>query len=103
MACLVLNDSTSKLELETFSQSIQIPNVYITKAEESTPSNYNFRWSGLSFTLGEVILGTGQEHGDWQSKISGNGHFEIAQRSEASFKFEPIVELTRKITLRVAI
>lgn len=71
MTCLALNDPTSKLELETFSQSIHIPKVYITKAEESTPSNYNLRWSGLSFTLGEVIIGSGQAHGDWHSKISG--------------------------------
>ena len=61
----------SKLELETFSQSIHIPKVYIAKAEESTPSNYNLRWSGLSYTLGEVVLGSGQAHGDWHSKISG--------------------------------
>ena len=71
MTCLALNDPTSKLELETFSQSIQIPIIYIAKAEESTPSNYNLRWSGLSFTLGEVILGSGQAFGDWHSKISG--------------------------------
>lgn len=71
LTCLALNDPTSKLELETFSQSIHIPKVYITKAEESTPSNYNLRWSGLSFTLGEVIIGSGQAHGDWHSKISG--------------------------------
>ena len=61
----------SKLELETFSQSIHIPKVYIAKAEESTPSNYNLRWSGLSYTLGEVVSGSGQAHGDWHSKISG--------------------------------
>lgn len=73
LTCLALNDPTSKLELETFSQSIHIPKVYITKAEESTPSNYNLRWSGLSFTLGEVIIGSGQAHGDWHSKISGTG------------------------------
>ena len=72
LTCLALNDPTSKLELETFSQSIHIPKVYITKAEESTPSNYNLRWSGLSFTLGEVIIGSGQAHADWHSKISGN-------------------------------
>ena len=71
LTCLALNDPTSKLELETFSQSIHIPKVHITKAEESTPSNYNLRWSGLSFTLGEVIIGSGQAHGDWHSKISG--------------------------------
>jgi len=71
LTCLALNDPTSKLELETFSQSVHIPKVYITKAEESTPSNYNLRWSGLSYTLGEVILGSGQAHGDWQSKLSG--------------------------------
>lgn len=71
MTCLALNDPTTKLELEIFSQSIEIPKVYITKAEKGTPSNYNLRWSGLSQTLGEVILGSGQSHGDWHSKISG--------------------------------
>lgn len=77
LTCLALNDPTSKLELETFSQSIHIPKVYITKAEESTPSNYNLRWSGLSFTLGEVIIGSGQAHGDWHSKISGSSKRQI--------------------------
>ena len=74
MTCLALSDPSTKLELETFSQSIQIPKVYVKKAEESTPSNYNLRWSGLSPTLGEVILGSGQTHGDWHSKISGMAH-----------------------------
>lgn len=77
LTCLALSDPTSKTELETFSQSVQIPSVYIKKAEESTPSNYNLRWSGLSFTLGEVMLGSGQEHGDWHSKISGSSKRQI--------------------------
>lgn len=77
LTCLALNDPTSKLELETFSQSVHIPKVYITKAEESTPSNYNLRWSGLSYTLGEVIIGSGQAHGDWHSKISGSSKRQI--------------------------
>lgn len=75
LTCLALSDPTSKTELETFSQSVQIPSFYIKKAEESTPSNYNLRWSGLSFTLGEVMLGSGQEYGDWHSKISGTADF----------------------------
>ena len=75
LTCLALSDPTSKLEFETFSQSVHIPKLYITKAEESTPSNYNLRWSGLSYTLGEVIIGSGQAHGDWQSKLSGKPLF----------------------------
>lgn len=77
LTCLALSDPTSKTELETFSQSVQIPSFYIKKAEESTPSNYNLRWSGLSFTLGEVMLGSGQEYGDWHSKISGSSKRQI--------------------------
>lgn len=77
LTCLALSDPTSKLEFETFSQSVHIPKLYITKAEESTPSNYNLRWSGLSYTLGEVIIGSGQAHGDWQSKLSGSSKRQI--------------------------
>lgn len=77
LTCLALSDPSTKLELETFSQSIQIPKVYVKKAEESTPSNYNLRWSGLSPTLGEVILGSGQTHGDWHSKISGSSKRQV--------------------------
>jgi len=71
MICLFLNDPNLKIELQTFSQALEVPKEYITKAEQSTPSNYNLRWSGLSYTLGEVILGTGQAQGDWQSKVGG--------------------------------
>lgn len=77
LTCLTLNDPSTKLELEIFSQSIEIPKVYITKAEKGTPSNYHLRWSGLSQTLGEVILGSGQRHGDWHSKISGSSKRQI--------------------------
>ena len=77
LTCLALSDPTSKLEFEIFSQSVHIPKVYITKAEESTASNYNLRWSGLSYTLGEVIIGSGQAHGDWQSKLSGKQLFSL--------------------------
>ena len=66
LTCLALSDPTSKLEFETFSQSVHIPKLYITKAQGSTPSNY---------TLGEAIIGSGQAHGDWQSKLSGKPLF----------------------------
>ncbi|KAM7441068.1 Protein prrc1 [Porites harrisoni] len=68
LTCLALSDPTSKLEFETFSQSVHIPKLYITKAQESTPSNY---------TLGEAIIGSGQAHGDWQSKLSGSSKRQI--------------------------
>ncbi|EDO38809.1 predicted protein [Nematostella vectensis] len=71
MICLHLSDPILKAEFHTLSQAVEIPKQYITKAEQSTPSNYNLRWSGLSFTLAEVILGSGHTHGDWQSLLGG--------------------------------
>lgn len=71
MTCLCLSDPARKIDLETFSQAIAIPAEHVKKAEQITPSNYSLRWSGLSFTLGEVILGNGQSSGDWQNEISG--------------------------------
>ncbi|XP_031561549.1 protein PRRC1-like [Actinia tenebrosa] len=71
MFCLYLNDPNLKIDLQTFSQALEVPKEYISKAEQSTPSNYNLRWSGLSYTLGEVVLGTGNSQGDWQTKVGG--------------------------------
>lgn len=64
--------------METFSQAVEIPKAFVKKAEQSTPSNYNLRWSGLSFTLGEVIVGVGHSQADWQARISGKSLCSLA-------------------------
>ena len=55
MMCLCLDDSSQKLEVQTFSQAIAVPDDVVKKLEELTPSTYGLRWSGLSVSLIDVL------------------------------------------------
>lgn len=55
MMCVCLDDPTRKLQTETYSQAIALPNDVVKKLEELTPSNYSLRWSGLSVSLVDIL------------------------------------------------
>ncbi|XP_067665679.1 protein PRRC1-like [Haliotis asinina] len=73
MSCLVLQDPSHRIDLQTFSQPTPIPTEYVLSAQDQTPSTYPLRWSGLAVTIGQVIE-TAQPHighTDWQSVLVG--------------------------------
>ena len=55
IGCLILQDPLNKIDLEVFTLAVPIPNDVITKMQDSTPADYDLRWSGLSITVGEAI------------------------------------------------
>ena len=69
MLCLCLEDSLKKLEVETFSQAIALPNDVVKKLEELTPSTYSLRWSGLSVSLVDVL------QSNWTNFLAGKGGY----------------------------
>lgn len=73
MSVLLLRDPSHGVELQTFSQPTLIPNEYIIKAQEKTPSDYPLKWAGLAVTIGAVIEDSQPHigHTDWQSVLSG--------------------------------
>jgi len=73
MSCLLLRDPSHGVELQTFSQPTLIPNEFIIKAQEKTPSDYPLKWAGLAVTIGAVIEDSKPHigHTDWQSVLSG--------------------------------
>ncbi|XP_046368786.2 protein PRRC1-A-like [Haliotis rufescens] len=73
MSCLVLQDPSHRIDLQTFSQPTPIPAEFVLSAQDQTPSTYPLRWSGLAVTIGQVIE-TAQPHighTDWQSVLVG--------------------------------
>ena len=65
MMCLCLDDSSQKLEVQTFSQAIALPDDVVKKLEELTPSTYGLRWSGLSVSLADVL------QSNWTNFLAG--------------------------------
>uniref|UniRef100_A0A8C5PHJ8 Proline rich coiled-coil 1 n=1 Tax=Leptobrachium leishanense TaxID=445787 RepID=A0A8C5PHJ8_9ANUR len=55
IGCVILDDPVHGIRLETFTQATPIPLEYVQEAQNLTQPDYNFRWSGLSVTVGEVL------------------------------------------------
>ena len=71
MLCLCLDDSSQKLEVETFSQALALPNDVLKKLEELTPSTYSLRWSGLSVSLADVL------QSNWTNFLAGKVEYYV--------------------------
>jgi hypothetical protein len=71
MLCLCLDDSSQKLEVETFSQALALPNDVLKKLEELTPSTYSLRWSGLSVSLADVL------QSNWTNFLAGEVEYYV--------------------------
>ena len=73
MSCLLLRDPTHGVELQTFSQPTLIPNEYILKSQDKTPSDYPLKWAGMAVTIGAIIEDSHPHigHADWQKVLSG--------------------------------
>jgi hypothetical protein len=65
MLCICLDDPAQKLQVETFSQCVALPNDVVKKLEELTPSTYSLRWSGLSVSLVDVL------QSNWTNFLAG--------------------------------
>ena len=65
MLCVCLDDPSRKLQVETFSQAVALPNDVVKKLEELTPSTYSLRWSGLSVSLVDVL------QSNWTNFLAG--------------------------------
>ncbi|OCT98496.1 hypothetical protein XELAEV_18010730mg [Xenopus laevis] len=55
IGCVIIDDPTHGIRLETFTQATPVPLEYVQQAQNLTPQDYNLRWSGLSVTVGEVL------------------------------------------------
>lgn len=55
IACIHLKDPMRNIDITLFSQATPLNAVYVQQAQDTTPKQYDLRWSGLSVTVGEVI------------------------------------------------
>ncbi|KAK1174477.1 protein PRRC1-like isoform X1 [Acipenser oxyrinchus oxyrinchus] len=55
IGCLILEDPTHGIHIESFTQATPVPLEYVQQAETLTPIDYSLRWSGLMVTVGEVM------------------------------------------------
>ncbi|XP_063066615.1 protein PRRC1 [Engraulis encrasicolus] len=55
IGCLILDDPSNGVHLETFTQATPVALEHVQQAQSLTPPDYNLRWSGLSVTVGEVL------------------------------------------------
>ena len=84
MLCLCLDDSSQKLEVETFSQAIALPNCVVKKLEQLTPSTYSLRWSGLSVNLVEVL------QSNWTNFLAGKMEYYRSHMYRAAEGSQPV-------------
>lgn len=47
----MLKDTETQIELNIFTEAIQVPNDLITRVNQSTPVEYPLRWSGFAYRL----------------------------------------------------
>lgn len=89
LSCLLLKDPQHRIELQTFSQPSPIPAEYILKAQDSTPSDYPLRWSGLAVTIGQVIEESQPHigHADWQNALLGVSRRDTLQLAAQTLAF----------------
>lgn len=55
IGCVIVDDPTHGIHLESFTQATPVPLDYVQQAQNLTPQDYNLRWSGLLVTVGEVV------------------------------------------------
>jgi len=55
IGCLLLDDPINKIEIKVFTVAVPVESDIIQDMHDSTPSNYDLKWSGLSVTVGEAI------------------------------------------------
>jgi hypothetical protein len=52
---LMLKDPDREINLHTFTQLTPVPAAVVALAQEDTPNDYPFRWSGLAVTIGSLM------------------------------------------------
>ncbi|KAF5269818.1 hypothetical protein FQR65_LT05864 [Abscondita terminalis] len=55
LGVLILKDPVRQITLQTFTQMTPVPTAVVTLAQEDTPSDYPFKWSGYSVTIGGLM------------------------------------------------
>lgn len=78
IGCLLLQDQTSGITLQVYTEAIPVSSQYITLAKDQTPPNYPLAWSGYAVTIGQIMgPALGVSHSRWHEALTGVSRREI--------------------------
>ncbi|KAK4884677.1 hypothetical protein RN001_000948 [Aquatica leii] len=78
LGVLLLKDPVRQITLQTFTQMTPVPTAVVSLAQEDTPSDYPFKWSGYSITIGSLMAkNLGVSHTEWHHALTGVSRREI--------------------------
>ncbi|KAF5302987.1 hypothetical protein FQA39_LY19049 [Lamprigera yunnana] len=72
LGVLILKDPLRQITLQTFTQMTPVPTALVSLAQEDTPSDYPFKWSGYSITIGSLMAkNLGVSRTEWHQALTG--------------------------------
>ncbi|GFS84616.1 protein PRRC1-B [Nephila pilipes] len=78
IGCLLLQDFSSGISLQVYTEAIPVSSQFVSQAKDQTPADYPLGWSGHSVTIGQVIGSSmGVHHSEWHQALTGVSRREI--------------------------
>ncbi|KAG8195546.1 hypothetical protein JTE90_019534 [Oedothorax gibbosus] len=72
IGCLLLQDHSSGISLQVYTEAIPVASHFVQQAKDQTPADFPLGWSGHAVTIGQV-MGTalGVHHSEWHQALTG--------------------------------
>ncbi|PRD26949.1 UNVERIFIED_CONTAM: Protein PRRC1 [Trichonephila clavipes] len=78
IGCLLLQDFSSRISLQVYTEAIPISSQFVSQAKDQTPADYPLGWSGHAVTIGQIIGSSmGVHHSEWHQAVTGVSRREI--------------------------
>ncbi|GIY52457.1 protein PRRC1 [Caerostris darwini] len=78
IGCLLLQDYTSGISLQVYTEAIPVSSHFVSQAKDQTPADYPLGWSGHAVTVGQIIASAfGVHHSEWHQALTGVSRREI--------------------------
>lgn len=74
----MLQDQSSGIHLQVYTEAIPVSSQYVTLAKDQTPLDYPLGWSGYAITIGQIMgPALGVPHSQWHQALTGVSRREI--------------------------
>ena len=74
----MLQDQSSGIHLQVYTEAIPVSSQYVTLAKDQTPADYPLGWSGYAVTIGQIMgPALGVPHSQWHQALTGVSRREI--------------------------
>lgn len=78
IGCLLLQDQSSGISLQVYTEAIPVASQYVALTKEQTPPDYPLGWSGCAVTIGQIMgPALGVHHSMWHQALTGVSRREI--------------------------